>query len=590
MKSEITPRKASWIYTIPLVLAAGLVPLIVKLKIIPVHSSIAGFWPRGDSDADFFSYYKGTALIILSILAMISIFAGALKHKIKLKRSIIYIPMGAFALFAVLSAAFSGYKNIALFGFPGRYEGLFAVLAYLVLFFAAFNLFYEEKSIKILLACLIASSVLIFLIGIFQFWGMDFFKTSIAQNIIMPGEAGNTMYTIKSANNADALYENAIYGTLFNSNTFGMYISMLFPFSFVLAMVVKKKLHIAFAMLYSGLSFASLLGSYSRGAYAGAAVGVLMGLIMLIFKYKISWKRVLAISFSFIIVYAVMAYQSGGVINQRFISVLNTQNEEPAHRELDKVRNVKIEGGNLTLYSQFTELRVKLQNDEFSFMDDNNQVLDLKPTDNKMYTFVNEKYESYTIQVYDNLLNIMKDKSFLLFGVLDNEFVPVDSHGKVIDIKPVKSFGFAGMERFASARGYIWSRTIPMLKRTLLIGYGPDTFAMYFPQNDYMGKLNFMYDANILIDKPHNMYLQTAVNTGVISLIAFICILAYFFISGIRVYKKSNFSDNRVIYGMLIGPAITGYLVAGMFTDSTVSTAPVFWVLLGAGLKSKHYV
>ncbi len=584
MASELSTKKAPWIFALPVALAAGLIPLIVKQKMIPVHTTVAGIWPHGDIDADFFSYYKNAALIIFASLAVIMLLWGFLSHKIKPKPVIIYIPLIVFLLFALLSTVFSEYKHIAYFGFAGRYEGIFIILAYMVLLFVSLHVFNDETSIRLLLACLIVSSTLICLIGIFQFCGLDLFKTSMVQKLIMSGEAVGAL-NIRSDNYAGTPYENAIYATLFNSNTFGMYISMLFPFSFVLTMTAKKKLHIVASAAYSCLMFAGLLGSYSRGAYAAAAVGVLFGLILLYFKHRARWKRVLTVFSFFIVVFVLMSFQSGGALNKRFVSFFSTIKEESIRPELDKVRNFETEGRTLTLYSEFSKLRIKASDNKVSFFDDEDNPLELRPAENNdLHTFTNKKYDSYFIQVSGNIINIVKDKSFLLFAVIDDEFVPLDSHGRVVDVLPIESFGFKGLERFASARGYIWSRSIPLIKHTLFLGHGPDTFAIYFPQDDYLGKLNFMYDANILIDKPHSIFLQTAINTGVISLISLICLLAYFFMSCIGTVKNKRITYHRFTYVMLINAAIPGYLVAGMFSDSSVSAAPVFWVLLGASI------
>lgn len=75
-----------------------------------------------------------------------------------------------------------------------------------------------------------------------------------------------------------------------------------------------------------------------------------------------------------------------------------------------------------------------------------------------------------------------------------------------------------GREKLISGRGYIWSRTIPLLREYLFLGSGQDTFAIVYPNNDYIGKLNWDYE-NILITKPHCMYLQIAVQSGVLSLL-----------------------------------------------------------------------
>ncbi len=37
-----------------------------------------------------------------------------------------------------------------------------------------------------------------------------------------------------------------------------------------------------------------------------------------------------------------------------------------------------------------------------------------------------------------------------------------------------------GYEKFASGRGFIWSRSIPLLKDSVFIGYGADTYPLIF--------------------------------------------------------------------------------------------------------------
>jgi len=54
----------------------------------------------------------------------------------------------------------------------------------------------------------------------------------------------------------------------------------------------------------------------------------------------------------------------------------------------------------------------------------------------------------------------------------------VGYNGKLTDIREVETFGFKGKKSFASGRGYIWSRTIPLLRKALFIGYGSDTFIL----------------------------------------------------------------------------------------------------------------
>jgi len=190
-----------------------------------------------------------------------------------------------------------------------------------------------------------------------------------------------------------------------------------------------------------------------------------------------------------------------------------------------------------------------------------------------------------------NILNINKDKIKLYFEMKSKYIGIVDFKGNNIDIDNIKSFGFVGKERLASSRGYIWSRSLPLVKDTLILGHGPDTFAAYFPQQDIKGKMYAYYgDMWQLVDKPHNLYLQIALNTGVISLMAMLALFLMYIIKSFKLYYRSNFDDFYSIAGLAIFLAVCGYLGAALFNDSVVSVAPVFWVLLGMGISINNII
>ncbi|HEX9062073.1 MAG TPA: hypothetical protein VF941_18000, partial [Clostridia bacterium] len=87
-----------------------------------------------------------------------------------------------------------------------------------------------------------------------------------------------------------------------------------------------------------------------------------------------------------------------------------------------------------------------------------------------------------------------------------------------------------------------------------------------------------------LIDKPHNMYLGMAINTGVVSLVAFIIFILMYYVSTIRLLWKKDIDNIWMISAASILAAVTGYLFAAIGNDSIVSVAPVFWVLIGLGI------
>ncbi|HOQ76817.1 MAG TPA: O-antigen ligase family protein, partial [Thermoclostridium sp.] len=149
--------------------------------------------------------------------------------------------------------------------------------------------------------------------------------------------------------------------------------------------------------------------------------------------------------------------------------------------------------------------------------------------------------------------------------------------------RQIESFGFEGMETLGSNRGYIWSRTIPLLKDTIFIGKGPDTFALYFPQYDFLGKLKFYMTGSLFVDKAHNMYLQTALTTGVLSLAAILVLFVMYAVLSLKVLWDEDFTEFLPAAGLACFAAFCGYAIAGLFNDSTITVAPVFWVLLGMG-------
>lgn len=150
-----------------------------------------------------------------------------------------------------------------------------------------------------------------------------------------------------------------------------------------------------------------------------------------------------------------------------------------------------------------------------------------------------------------------------------------------------ESIGFEGKERLGSSRGYIWSRTLPLLKNCLFTGYGPDTYTYNFPQNDFLAKYYSYQNPGegfyITVDKPHNLYIQIMYGSGLIALIAFLAIMLIYLIDCFRLYALKKEYRPEQIMGAAVMLGIVGYLAAGFFNDSVVHVAPIFWILLGTG-------
>ncbi len=121
-----------------------------------------------------------------------------------------------------------------------------------------------------------------------------------------------------------------------------------------------------------------------------------------------------------------------------------------------------------------------------------------------------------------------------------------------------------------AGRIYMWKGAIPSLKKTLLIGQGPSTFPLYFPQFTKRGDdIGF---ENLVIDRPHNMYINIWQSTGLISL---------FILSSIVFIALCGGRSTALRLGVL------GFLITGFFTDSMLSVTPYFLIFLG-GLRYEY--
>ena len=155
--------------------------------------------------------------------------------------------------------------------------------------------------------------------------------------------------------------------------------------------------------------------------------------------------------------------------------------------------------------------------------------------------------------------------------------------GYYTKIVKAESAVFTNKGNLGSGRGYIWARSIPILKETILLGKGADNYWAYFPRYDYVEAWKNGYYGKT-ISTPHNMYLQIGINSGVISLAAFLAFFAIYFVDCVKLYWKEEFNSFLPQAGISICLAVTAYMLSGVLNDMMVCVTPVFWCLMGVGL------
>lgn len=592
-RNNIEKNETYWLLPICLILL--LVPLIVRMKLVELKGIEFLTWNGQKYNADFFSYYK---MIIFTLLAFISMFLFVIKHKLEyflnFKKSKLYIPLGAYGLLVLLSSVLSQYKKVSFFGYVDRYEGALVILCYIAVFFVTFNMIDDEKDLKKVIKYLFIGSGIVGLIGLLQFVGIDPLKSGIAKSFIVPGQYQNADINFR-------LGDNIVYSTLYHYNYVGSYSAMLMPlFMAILIFAKDKKMRIISGIL-SAMMTVLWIGSTSRAGYIGGTVAILF--LMIISKNKIfrNKKITLILGIGLIVGFVGANAIMGGYITERFKSLgrdVGIIKDDTAQQEAKAPINyIKVEKDNIKFDSYGIDYSIKKVNGELEITG-NNEKLNLKNTDptKHLWTIENPGYEQVQITIGKIKEGDQRDALLFKNNIVQLNFdITKENSIKILDNRfmefmpqKAKSIGFEGKERMGSARGYIWSRTLPMLKETLILGKGPDTYCIYFPQNDILGKLKAYDTLWMLVDKPHNIYLQIGFGTGIISLIAFLA-----FVGGVigilfkRYISFSPESDTQAIaVGCMLG--VIGYMFAGIFNDSVITVAPVFWILIGVGMAAYY--
>lgn len=601
MKQEKQNALFNKIMLIPIVILLAIVPLVVRLQVVVNTSEVANTM-NTDVITDFFSGYKSSMIILVSIAMLGMTFLLFQKEMIKKDKYMITYVISALVFLGVslIATLTSEYSSTAWTGMPDRAEGMIMTGCYIVILLYTIYAFrkYENYSyIIIALAVLIGISTFL---GVFQYFGHDLITgNNFIKSLIIPKEIAEQLKDSSGNVNISGVYESGkVYGTMFHYNYMGSFGAMMVPLFATLTLSIRGKKKKIFLAVCTLASMFLLFGSTSRAGLIGLVVAVIMGTLVFGKRILKRWKLLIPIVVAFLVILVGFNTITNGKIFERIpmlindmVGLLGSSEEEFNYRDHIPVREVIEENGTLKLVLQDDILTIQYANQEVVLSDAQGNKVEYTKIDRKHIT-EDIRFKSITFE----LGNVAEDKYAmkLMFNGITMFIVNLDEVEGVYPIHPytfermeiveAPYIGFEGKEKLGSARGYIWSRSLPLLKDTWLIGNGPDTYALVFPQNDLLAKW-WAYDTpNMIVDKPHNLYLQIAINNGGMALLAFLVLVGVYIIHSLKLYAfKSYYSSNDII-GTATMLAVVGYLGAGFFNDSVVSVAPIFWILLGTGI------
>lgn len=288
-----------------------------------------------------------------------------------------------------------------------------------------------------------------------------------------------------------------------------------------------------------------------------------------------------------VLIFGIFQTERGVAYKERLIASLDrTQRELPMLKGYETKEN---------------EIEMTLGEDIFTFKKEERDIniLSLYEGEDKIETHYNDDFyyfkdprlKDITLK-YGRISQKNTNESFveISYGDLKYKFTLLNKgiyylyQNKVLGTMSTASHieSWSGYGRLGSGRIFIWSRSIPMiLDNYIFVGAGADVYPLVYPQDDYIAKRYDFGNENIIVDKPHNLYILYATNAGLLFLFLFLGINSYL-VFRLIVGKTENewyrLLNNSVVLGII------AYLIVGMINDSTVGTAPVYWIIIGMGM------
>lgn len=582
-------------YLLPLIMFLAAIPLFMRQYHFRTGLTQYDWFQGADKTSDMFLHVKMVWSYAMFIIILCILIYMVFSEEIKPIWDPIMIPLLVYGGLTLLSALFSINRHYSFVGIYEQFEPVWMHLGYVLLVYYAFFVLCQEAAVKRLMPWFIAGVTIMAVFGVLQALGLDPLKTKLLQSFIMTDK--------KNVGKLKIVFEKGrTFMSLYNPNYVGFYVVLVVPVLIALLMHTKKLvLRIFYGVLAASLVFV-LFASQSR---AGILVLVMTFFVMLLCMRALffrNWKLTAGIILVATAVFVIINIMNQNVLWNRMRSMFSASPKEYALEYIESDKDVVFgyRGNEIHFTADYDETT---NTSTFHVVDGDGKPVAHTQRSDDVYEITDERFPFTFAE--------SKDPGFKGFYVeiprtgTGNDWVSPTRQWKFSnryktgdDSYYIKGAGssFFHIRRYqegdgfleknyllANKRGYIWSRTLPLLKKYPLLGSGPDTFVISYPNDDLVGLYNSGHDIEIMT-KPHCMYLQIAALTGIPSLLAFLVFFGWYFARSFRLYWKQNYDSYLAKMGLAVMVSILGYLILGLTNDSSVVVSTIFFALVGMGL------
>lgn len=613
MKEITTSLRTDWkqsvleplIRLFPLMFIMAIVPLIVRIYPYYAELSQYAWFTADDLQIDYFSHGKAVALYAIGIYMLLLLITYTFLGKLEKRRTWILIPVVIYAVFAFVSSCISPYSSYSFKGVFEEHETIWVVLVYCLIVVYAYYMIRSVKEIRVLLYSFATGMLFLTVTGFMAAFNYSPLTFDWVTRLTIPSEHMEALDGIVEYN-ADAT-------TLYNQNYVGVYMSMAVPvllfllldfnknksFQTVKASILTILNVIVFATLLIGTLFC-LYKSDSEAGILALCAGIVF--IPIVFWRKLWKHKTITLVGIAVAVVAVVVFGKAYL----FPAINLLASQFTAESREHTLSSIHTDETGVTFTYKGKDIRFAIEEVDDSYLifqayDGDGNILEAE-TDGWNFTFTEEPYSDFSVAyypIYDQLsMSITIKTLFTSLGgeaqhvnyIFTNQtgtgtYQMVSYYGQWCDLQnPERVTLFDGKEELFSGRFYIWSRSIPLLKQSAVLGIGADNFVFAFPQMDYVGRYYSNYAYNEVFTKPHNMYLEIGIQYGVPALIAYLVLFGMYFVQSFKIFSRKPLDSFEAKAGMGIFIAMIVYMITSLANDSTVVVAPVFWALWGIGL------
>ena len=584
MEKKIRNRKKeSFKLLIPVIFVIGFVPMLVHEYVYETNLAQFNWYPDNyNQSTDFFLGWKMVAMIAAGIIMSLVFLYQYLVKKRELRFENNFYLLFGYLLFVAMSALFSKYKYWVGRGSFELLEPVWVVISYIIVCYYIYNFVETEKQVDIILKISAVGMSVVTLIAVFQYFGLDFWKSTVGKHLMTNPSYWDHLDTISFA-----MAPRTSYATLYNPNFLSFYFGMLIPLVAGLLIGAHKVWQKLILAIIEILCIISLIGSGSSSGWMALALGAVFLALVLMSRRKVLFY--VGIAATIIGVFAGIIFCNVTTVGRGIRdTVVGTYHMQDKYA----LREITTDGRKVILNIRGNDLQLWVDDLEDGLMqmiaaDEEGTLLELEVEDEEMQTYriADERFNDIKLMTYlpaENTPCIMvtiDELDWVFIRNTDGQMYYRNAAGKLVQYEPVKR-AQVFREDAMSYRGYIWNNTLPLLMKHLFVGSGANTYLFEYPQNDYIRR--YIYGDNYDV-KAHSWFLQQCVESGVLATLLLTGFLLWYVVRSIRIYRRVDLHKRLSWLGLGFFSAVVVYLLVAIANDSNVCTAPLFWGMLGLG-------